>query len=345
LEPPIYQIKDLSYRYDGQTVLRIDDLSIAPASIVGLVGPNGSGKSTLLRLPGCIARPSLGSILFRGQPADPFSANVRFHITLLAQEPYLLKRTVYRNIAYGLNIRKDCKDLGQRIHEALAWVGLPAEDFIRRQWYQLSGGEAQRVVLAARLVLKPKVLLLDEPTANVDVASSLLIKDASVKARDQWGTTLVIASHDREWLDEICDQVFYLFKGRIIGSGRGNVIFGPWFRRADGSYQKTLSDGQGLITPPPTDSQAVALLNPAALTVTARGGSLPSGQWTLGATITRLALGESSDCMMATLRAGNLSLAAKLAADQVCRQSLYPGRPVVISYPPEAIHWISNSTR
>ena len=78
MEAPIYQIKNLSFRYGAKTVLRIDELHLAPASIVGLVGPNGSGKSTLLRLLGCIDRPSEGSLLFRGQPADPFSAHVRF---------------------------------------------------------------------------------------------------------------------------------------------------------------------------------------------------------------------------------------------------------------------------
>ena len=224
--PPIYDIQSLSHAYSGQPVLSIDHLTVKPSAIIGLIGPNGSGKSTLLRLLGLIEKPTQGEIVYNGYPVAPFSEDARFQITLLPQEPFLMKRNVFKNVAYGLKLRGDVSNMEDRVSQALSWVGLKADDFMKRPWYALSGGETQRVALAARLVLKPKVLLLDEPTTSVDAPSARLIREASLKAREEWGTTLVIASHDWSWLYEVCDEILHLFKGRIFGTGPGNCCHG-----------------------------------------------------------------------------------------------------------------------
>ena len=181
----IYQIQNIDHYYGDKQVLSVDDISIPSASITGLIGPNGSGKSTLLKLLGFLEQPTYGAILFKGKKVIPLPNEVRFGVTLLTQEPYLMRRSVFDNVAYGLKIRRDTKDLRNRVWEALAQVGLDSKDFARRKWTALSGGEAQRVALAARLVLKPEVLLLDEPTANVDTDSARLIRKASLKAREE----------------------------------------------------------------------------------------------------------------------------------------------------------------
>ncbi|MBF0200594.1 MAG: ABC transporter ATP-binding protein [Desulfamplus sp.] len=200
--------------------LDIDALSIPRESIIGLTGPNGSGKSTLLKLLAFAFRPSTGTILFNGKPEYPFSGNVRCNITLLTQEPYLLKRTVFENINYGLKIRgREQKLNGQaeeKIRYALSHVGLDFEEFAHRKWNELSGGEAQRVAMAARLVLKPQVLLLDEPTASVDVESAAMIKESAAMSRQKWGTTIVAASHDSKWLEGFCDIHLHLIRGRVV---------------------------------------------------------------------------------------------------------------------------------
>ena len=261
MDTPIYEIRSLKHSYGGQAVLSIDHLTVKQANIVGLVGPNGSGKSTLLRLLGLIERPSQGNILYNGQFVEPFSDEARFHITLLPQEPFLLKRSVFKNVSYGLKLRGNSGDTADRVNEALSLVGLSSEDFAQRPWYALSGGEAQRVALAARLALKPKVLLLDEPTASVDAVSAQLIKEATLRARQELGTTLIVASHDWQWLYEICDEILHLFKGKIFGRGRETIIFGPWQKLGTGKWGKILSDKQQLQVSSPPNQEAAAVID------------------------------------------------------------------------------------
>ncbi|MGD9212987.1 MAG: ABC transporter ATP-binding protein, partial [Desulfobacteraceae bacterium] len=325
---PLYQIKELKHWYNDRVVLDIDALTIYPGSIVGLVGPNGSGKSTLLRLLAFTTKPSSGAIEFQGKTAEPFMDRVRYHVTLLPQDPYLMKRSVYRNIAYGLKLRGKKKGIKAHIHEALAQVGLPGEDFEARQWNELSGGEAQRVALAARLALKPEVLLMDEPTANVDIYSSQLIKTAALKARQQHGTTLIIASHDREWLDEICDDLICLFRGRITGKDRDNIVFGSWKERGDNHCEKILADGQVLVLPSPARLPAVACIDPDAIRIISAHQDSPTLQPYLRCIITRLTIIGNMERTMVSLRVGDLSLSARCDSKQIETQSLYPGKTV-----------------
>jgi tungstate transport system ATP-binding protein len=339
VKPPLYEIDNLVHRYDGRTVLDVDRLTIAPASIVGLAGPNGSGKSTLLKLMAFILRPSEGRILFNGVPAAPFDESVRFQVTLLTQDPYLMKRTVFKNIAYGLKVRRERGHLNAAVADALALVGLDADVFCHRQWDQLSGGEAQRVALAARLVLKPRVLLLDEPTASVDAASSERIRGASLRARSEWGTTLIIASHDREWLYDICDEVIHLFKGELAGSGRSNMIFGPWITEHNLCY-KRLEDGQRLAVSPPPHADAAAFIDPGAIRILPQAAGPPPADYaSVKGKITRLALERQSGDLLADVRVGSLILVVPVAESHLGRMTLHRGWPVNLAYRPDSIRW------
>jgi tungstate transport system ATP-binding protein len=210
----LYAIKELSQAYNGRTVLNIDYLAIPRRSIIGLTGPNGSGKSTLLRILGFLEDPMRGEVIFEGKPCSSRHNGIRRKVTLLPQEPYLLKRSVHANVAYGLKVRGR-RNTGDRVAQALKLVGLSPERFGQRSWHELSGGEAQRVALAARLILRPEVLLLDEPTANLDAESTKQIKEASLAARRDWGATLVIANHDMNWLQSICDKILTFSDGLL----------------------------------------------------------------------------------------------------------------------------------
>jgi len=335
---PIYDIQSLSQSYAGKTVLEIERLMVQPSSIVGLIGPNGSGKSTLLRLLGLIEKPSQGKILFNGRILEPFSDEARFHITLLPQEPFLMKRSVFKNVSYGLKLRGNATDTTDRVNEALSLVGLSSEDFSRRPWYALSGGEAQRVALAARLVLQPKVLLLDEPTASVDAASAQLIKEASLRAREKWGTTLIVASHDWQWLYEVCDEILHLFKGRIFGTGRETIVFGPWQELEPGQWGKTLSDFQELQVSEPPSEEAAAVVD--VLSISEDGSQKVANDIVLHGTVSRLTLEKNTGQIFATIVVGTIPFTVGLTQQQIKEQAMLLGKTVFVHYSLDRIQWI-----
>lgn len=210
----LYQLTEVGQRYGGREVLHIPDLSVATGSILGLAGPNGGGKSTLLRLLAFLEAPAVGEIRYQGQPTLGREYDLRGEVTYFAQEPYLLKRSVRANVGYGLTIRGEA-DVRGRVDAALELVGLDPGRFAGRLWHELSGGEVKRVALAARLALRPRVLLLDEPTANLDRDSAELVRRAVVAARETHGVTLVVSGHDQSWLRAICDDMLWLRDGTI----------------------------------------------------------------------------------------------------------------------------------
>ncbi|WP_461211304.1 ATP-binding cassette domain-containing protein [Desulfocurvus sp. DL9XJH121] len=213
----LYELRDIVQEYGGREVLRVPALDVPERGIMGLAGPNGSGKSTLLRLLAFLEAPAGGEVGFRGRALGVGDEWARREVTLMTQEPYLLRRGVAANVGYGLKVRGvRGEEARGRVESALDMVGLPPELFARRSWRELSGGEAQRVALAARLVLRPRVLLLDEPTASLDEESAERIHDAALTARERWGTTLVVVSHDAAWLERVCDVILRLSAGRMV---------------------------------------------------------------------------------------------------------------------------------
>lgn len=335
---PLYEVKNLQQAYAGQPVLTIEHLKIQPAAIVGLLGPNGSGKSTLLRLLGLIERPAQGEIRFDGRPVEPFSEAARFLITLLPQEPFLMKRSVFNNVAYGLKLRGLVKDIPERVSTALALVGLSHQGFEKRPWYALSGGETQRVALAARLALQPRVLLLDEPTANVDAASAQLIREASLRARQEWGTTLIVASHDWQWAYDVCDEVLHLFKGSVFGAGHENIVFGPWEKIEGRRWGKCMSDGQHIIVPAPPNDQAAAIIGE--LTVCEDTSSDGVDVHTLRGDVTRLNLARGSGYLFVTVLVGDQTFTLQQHHDPATETALFPGKTICMHYRPSQIQWI-----
>lgn len=251
----LYEIYGIEHVY-GDFKLSIPELQIRRGSAVGLSGPNGSGKSTLMRLLSFLEKPASGSIVFNS--AD----NGRLRATMLQQDPYLLKRTVYDNISYGLKIRNDRSDLKRRCAEALERVNLNPGMFMHRKWFELSGGEAKRVALATRIILRPEALLLDEPAANVDVESSRAIANAVKWLMEEHSATIIISSHDLTWLNSVTDNIWKLHEGRLAGSGSANLIPGPWLKGEDNLWYTTLPCGSKIWSTEPADCSAPAFLQP-----------------------------------------------------------------------------------
>jgi tungstate transport system ATP-binding protein len=338
LNPPIYEIKGLKHNYDRKTILEINHLSIQKSSIIGLVGPNGSGKTTFLKLIGLIEKPTVGEIFFDGYAVEPFSDSARFLVSLLPQEPFLMKRNVYKNVSYGLKLRGNINDIKSKVEESLLTVGLAYNEYARREWYALSGGERQRVALASRLALKPKVLLLDEPTASVDSLSEQLIKDASLKAREQSGTTIIIASHDRQWLYEICDEILFFFQGKILETGQENFIYGPWKKIESGKWGKKLSDGQTLYVTEPPNQNSIAVINSFTFAQENIAGS--DIEIDLKGILSRLSLERKTGQIFATILVGNLPLTLKLYPHQDRKKTCFPGKKKTIRYRLDQLKWI-----
>lgn len=338
---PAYHLSGVKKFYNRHPAVDIDDLSIPQASITGLVGPNGSGKSTLLNMLAFADRPSEGTILFKGQKAEPFSETVRFKVSLLAQEPYLLKRSVFENIAYGLKLRGISQSLyPKQVADALCLVGLPFREFSGRPWYQLSGGEAQRVALAARLVLKPEVLILDEPTASVDADSARQIMDCALTASREWSTTLVVASHDWKWLHEICGNIIQMFKGRIVGHGMENILFGPWSREISGPHwEKALADGQSVRVPEPPSFSAAAMIPQDSISIHPGATAAKPDEHALKGILTQLSLETAAHAIMVTVLTGGQAFTFRIPHEKARGMTLFPGQDVYISYPVSSVTW------
>jgi len=213
---PVYKVISLVKKYQDREVLAIDRLDIYRGEILALVGPSGAGKSTLLRLLNFLEPPTQGRIEFGGYsftPDDEIPLEIRRKVTTVFQNPLLLKRTVWANVIYGLQLRGPN---GHKNHtkEALKLVGLSG--LADQPARTLSGGEAQRVALARAMVLKPDVLLLDEPTANLDPYNVSLIEQIVRRTNQEEGITFVLVTHNVFQARRLASRVALLLDGGIV---------------------------------------------------------------------------------------------------------------------------------
>ncbi|HVP17366.1 MAG TPA: ATP-binding cassette domain-containing protein [Spirochaetia bacterium] len=211
---PLFSLSGVRVEIDGHTVLSVDSLRLEAGKATILVGENGSGKTTFLRLLNGLLAPACGSVEYQGISlfADG-CRRVRSETVLVHQDPLLFRGSVGQNVSYGLRVRRvPAASTARRTAEALGEVGLPG--FEHRRAGRLSGGEMQRVAVARALVLRPKVLLLDEPTANVDAASRLVI-ERIVRSTLAAGGSVVMSTHAMELAYRLCDTLLRLSGGRL----------------------------------------------------------------------------------------------------------------------------------
>lgn len=210
---PIYSLRGVRKAYAGRLVLDLAALEIRRGEVLGIVGPSGAGKSTLLRLLNFLEPPSAGELRFDGQPvpAEAPLAMLR-RVTTVFQRPVLLQQSVRDNIAFGLRLRGLAAD--GRVDAALAQVGL--EPLARQPAHKLSGGEMQRAALARALVLEPEVLLLDEPTANLDPYNVGLIETIVREHNRARGTTVVLVTHNVFQARRLAARVGLLLGGQLV---------------------------------------------------------------------------------------------------------------------------------
>lgn len=212
----IFRLEGVSKGYNGRCVVDVPGLEIHRGEIFCVVGPSGAGKSTLLRLLNFLEPPSTGTIHFdsgRYGPTDEVPLAQRRKVTTVFQRSILLNRSVWANVDYGLWLRGD-RTGGDAVGAALEQVGL--KDLARQQARTLSGGELQRVALARAIVIKPEVLLLDEPTANLDPYNVGLIEEIVRELNHTRGTTVVLVTHNVFQAKRLADRVALLLECKLV---------------------------------------------------------------------------------------------------------------------------------
>ncbi len=216
---PIFSLRGVRKSFGGRLALAIDELDLAAGTVTAVEGPNGAGKTTLLHILALLSPPDQGRLIYRGSPLPRAAGELtalRREITLVAQQAYLFESSVAANVAYGLRLRgMDRRARRERVAAALERVGLSG--FGPRKARKLSGGEMQRVALARALVLRPRVLLLDEPFANLDPESSEVFGRV-VQGLPAQGCTVVLVSHARGQARRLASRVVALEGGRVVSA-------------------------------------------------------------------------------------------------------------------------------
>ena len=220
---PVLSVRGLTRTYDtatgGLTVLKGIDLDVQPGEIVGLIGPSGSGKSSLLHAAGLLERPTAGEVRIEGEDVGALPEGTRTRIRLsrigfVYQFHHLLPEFDARdNVALPLRIAGQSPAMARaRADELLTALGLG--DRLTHQPSQLSGGERQRVAVARALANKPRLLLADEPTGNLDPATSQQVFEALHDVVKQTGVAALIATHNMELAGHM-DRVFAIRDGHL----------------------------------------------------------------------------------------------------------------------------------
>lgn len=218
MNTPEIELRNVGFRYpDGTEALRNVSFKIAYGEPVGIVGGNGAGKSTLLlHLNGCLM-PSAGDVLFGGRPVTRETlADVRRAVGVVFQDPddQLFMPTVFDDVAFGpLHLGLPPGEIEQRVRTALERVGMP--HLSARPPYKLSGGEKRAVAIATALAVSPDILVLDEPSSNLDPRGRRRLIEL-LRGLDQ---TRIIATHDLELVVEVCRRVIVLDGGERVAEG------------------------------------------------------------------------------------------------------------------------------
>ena len=228
----------VSYRYPGyaRTVLHDIELRLGDGEIVGLVGPNDAGKSTLCLVAAGLAPASIGGVLkgtltLDGTPADGLRTHqLAERVVVGFQNPNTqrsgLAATVFEEIAVGpMNLGLEVRETVARTREAIARLRL--EPLVERDPQRLSGGQAQLVAIASLLAMRPRHVILDEPTAQLDPEGTRLVGEA-LRALADGGTSLLIAEHKTDLLDGLCQRVVVIDAGTLVRDGAtGDVLTDP----------------------------------------------------------------------------------------------------------------------
>lgn len=232
---PVIEAKELSLTYAANTPLEVHALhdcsfSLEAGELTCVIGHTGSGKSTLVQLLNGLLTPTSGTVLLDGKDIFANKKNlreVRFQVGLVFQYPehQLFEETVYRDIAFGpKNKGLTGAELEQAVYEAAGFVGLD-EALLQKSPFDLSGGQKRRAAIAGVMAMRPRVLILDEPTAGLDPMGRSFMLDRIMEYRDRTGSCVILVSHTMEDVARCADRVLVLDHGRVQQCGTPSEVF------------------------------------------------------------------------------------------------------------------------
>lgn len=221
--------ENLSFTYpDGTQALKNINIEIEKGEKVAIIGPNGAGKSTLFSHFNGLTEPTSGCVKIEGKPIS-FEKDellkVRQKVGIVFQDPndQLFAPTVKEDIAFGpMNLGLSYDEVEKRVEDALKMVGM--ENYEDKTPHHLSGGQQKRIAIAGIIAMKPELMILDEPTAELDPDGVEKVLNIMNQLNEE-GMTLIISSHDIDMISKYADKIFVLYNGEIIESGNKNKIF------------------------------------------------------------------------------------------------------------------------
>ena len=220
----LIKLQDLVMEFDGERILDGINLYFNDQEFLTLLGPSGCGKTTMLRIIGGFLTPTEGTVLFDDKKINDMPPYKRQINTVFQQYALFTHLDVFGNIAFGLKVAKLPKDeIKQRVHDILEVVGL--KGYEHRKIDSLSGGQRQRVAIARALVNRPKVLLLDEPLAALDLRLRKDMQNELKRIQQAMGITFIYVTHDQEEALSMSDTVVVMDKGRIQQIGKPEDIY------------------------------------------------------------------------------------------------------------------------
>jgi len=343
----VYRLADVAFGYAGAPAssfrLGIDALTIRAGEVLALVGPNGAGKTTLLSLLAFLARPASGRLEFLG--ADPWAdgdrvVSARREAVLVTHHPYLFKGTVGDNVGFGLRLRNMAEpDLASRIRTALALVEL--DGWEERSVTGLSAGQAQRVALARALALHPRVLLLDEPTANLDASLGMRMEALLREVGPDRGTTVVFSTHNFSQASRLADGICYLSEGRRVEFSHENCFSGIADTDGRMSWIEP-KPGVRIVFPGAKRGHVTCVIDPAAIRVVPAdaGAPPPPGANIFRGRVTRM---ETTDAGTALVRTGGeLVFRASVPVRDLEAGRIFLSREVLLRFEPESVEIVGD---
>jgi len=221
-------LENVTRRVGGRDIVKNINLRIEKGEVFALIGPTGAGKTTLLRLIDLLDTPTSGKFYFDGVDAVATTVQERLkmrrRIAFVLQKPMVFNTSVYENIACGLRWRGASKQqLQPRVSDLLEMVGL--SEYRYRNAKTLSGGEVQRVAIARAIAVEPEVLLLDEPTANLDPVSASRVEELIIRIIGETKATIIMATHDMSQGQRLATRIGVLMDGELLQVGSSKDIF------------------------------------------------------------------------------------------------------------------------